>query len=64
MIVAKWPVPCVGCPRPIEPGEPMERAGEGWVHVYCDPASKVAMDEWQRDAAELVLADQPGGWAA
>ena len=66
MIVAKWRVPCVGCDRPIEPGEQMGRAsdGSGWVHVYCNPASKTAAEEWQRDAAERVLAGEPGGWVA
>lgn len=62
MIVAKWPVACTGCPRKIEPGELMERSGQGWVHVYCDPASEAALDAWQRDAARLVLAGTPGGW--
>ncbi len=64
MIVAKWTVPCVGCDRPIGVGEEMERAGDGWVHVYCDAASRAAMDDWQRGAAERVLAGDSGGWAA
>lgn len=63
-MIAKWQAPCVGCDRPIEPGEQMERAGDGWVHTYCDPASKAAAEEWQRDAAGLVLAGERGGWAA
>ena len=36
MIVAKWPVDCVGCPRKIEPGEDMFRASDGgYVHASC-----------------------------
>lgn len=64
-MIAKWQVPCVGCDRPIEPGEEMDRAtAGGWVHTYCAPASKAAAEEWQRDAAERVMAGVPGGWAA
>ena len=37
MLIAKWQTGCVGCDRRIEPGEEMERAGTGWVHVECDP---------------------------
>jgi len=64
VIAAKWEVPCVGCPRPIEPGEQMERAGDGWVHVYCDPADKEVVQAWMREAAEAVLADEPAGQVA
>lgn len=38
MLTARWQTACAAeCGRPIEPGEDMERAGEGWVHASCDP---------------------------
>lgn len=61
MLIAKWPVDCVGCPRKIEPGEPMENASgvKGWVHVFCDPETERRMDAWQ--SAAIVA---PDGWPA
>ena len=60
MLVALWQTPCVGCGRPIVPGERMERAGQGWCHISCTLEQAEAAEAWL--AAAVTAPACPRCW--